>query len=47
MKIGIVILAGGKGERFHGKKQDLEFHGNLCGNMYMMLLWKLMNRRML
>lgn len=27
MKIGIVILAGGKGERFHGKKQDLEFHG--------------------
>ena len=27
MKIGIVILAGGKGERFHGKKQILEFHG--------------------
>lgn len=27
MKIGIIILAGGKGERFHGKKQDLEFHG--------------------
>lgn len=27
MIIGIVILAGGKGERFHGKKQDLIFHG--------------------
>ena len=27
MKIGIIILAAGKGERFHGKKQDIEFHG--------------------
>ncbi len=27
MKVGIIILAGGKGDRFHGKKQDLEFHG--------------------
>lgn len=27
MKIGIVILAGGKGTRFGGKKQELEFHG--------------------
>lgn len=27
MRNGIVILAAGKGERFHGKKQDLEFHG--------------------
>ena len=25
--VGILILAAGKGERFHGKKQDLEFHG--------------------
>lgn len=27
MKIGIIILAAGKGERFHGKKQDIVFHG--------------------
>lgn len=27
MNVGIIILAGGKGERFHGKKQDFEFHG--------------------
>ena len=27
MKIGIIILAAGKGERFHGKKQDIDFHG--------------------
>lgn len=27
MNVGVLILAGGKGERFHGKKQDLEFHG--------------------
>ena len=27
MNIGIINLAGGKGERFHGKKQDFEFHG--------------------
>lgn len=27
MKVGIVILAAGKGERFHGKKQDVIFHG--------------------
>lgn len=27
MKIGVIILAGGKGERFHEKKQDLIFHG--------------------
>ena len=27
MKNGIIILAAGKGERFHGKKQDIEFHG--------------------
>jgi len=27
MKVGIIILAGGNGERFHGKKQDLVFHG--------------------
>lgn len=27
MNVGIIILAGGKGERFHGKKQDVEFHG--------------------
>ena len=27
MRIGVIILAGGKGERFHGKKQDLVFHG--------------------
>ena len=27
MKSGIIILAAGKGERFHGKKQDIEFHG--------------------
>ncbi|MBR3646641.1 MAG: 2-C-methyl-D-erythritol 4-phosphate cytidylyltransferase [Lachnospiraceae bacterium] len=27
MKVGIIILAGGKGTRFQGKKQDVEFHG--------------------
>lgn len=27
MNVGIIILAGGEGKRFHGKKQDLEFHG--------------------
>ena len=27
MKVGIVILAAGKGERFNGRKQDLVFHG--------------------
>lgn len=27
MKTGIVILAGGKGTRFGGKKQDMIFHG--------------------
>ena len=27
MKIGIIILAAGKGERLHGKKQDIDFHG--------------------
>lgn len=25
--IGIILLAGGRGERFHGKKQDAELHG--------------------
>lgn len=27
MNVGLIILAGGKGERFHGKKQNVEFHG--------------------
>ena len=27
MKVGIIVLAGGKGTRFHGKKQDIIFHG--------------------
>lgn len=27
MKTGVIILAAGKGERFHGKKQNLNFHG--------------------
>jgi len=27
MKVGIIVLAGGKGTRFHGKKQDIMFHG--------------------
>lgn len=27
MKVGIIVLAGGKGTRFRGKKQDIFFHG--------------------
>ncbi len=27
MNVGIIILAAGRGERFNGRKQDIEFHG--------------------